>query len=167
MQPLDVCFYHPMKLAWRNILTSWKKSCGTSRASLPKDQFPVLLKKLMANLEPNVCTNLTPVSGFKTCGLVPIDRTQIMKKLPASNVPNSPDTAAIPDSSPSTRETPVKSRVSSAVMTVLQKMRFGDGDNESGSKRKARRPRVHLFKAIFFTPVNINTLNTEFKCVFY
>ena len=37
MQPLDFCFHRRMKRAWRDILTSWKKSAGRSCASLPKD----------------------------------------------------------------------------------------------------------------------------------
>jgi hypothetical protein len=69
-QPLDVAVFHPMKVAWREIMTEWKKTPeGLKSSVLPKQQFPMLLNKLFEVLEPNFKTNLQ--SGFKKCGVMP------------------------------------------------------------------------------------------------
>ncbi|XP_054259716.1 jerky protein homolog-like [Macrosteles quadrilineatus] len=44
-QPLDVAVFAPMKRVWRTVLLEWKSREGKSLTSLPKDQFPGLLKK--------------------------------------------------------------------------------------------------------------------------
>jgi hypothetical protein len=44
-QPLDVALFQPAKVAWRQILTEWKKTPeGLKSTVLPKQQFPILLK---------------------------------------------------------------------------------------------------------------------------
>ena len=43
-QPLDVAYYGPLKRKWRAILKSWKMR-NPSSTSLPKDEFPKLLKE--------------------------------------------------------------------------------------------------------------------------
>ena len=150
MQPLDVSFYAPLKRAWRQILTSWKSTDGKSRASLPKDQFPPLLKKLIAKIEPNVKTNL--VSGFRTCGIVPCDSAQVLKKLPSSN------TCTSASAEMNTEGTPVKSGVSAAVMSVLQKMRYGDKDDAGTLRRPRRKVNVEPGKSVASTDIS-NTGN--------
>lgn len=76
-QPLDVAFFRPMKIAWRQILEEWKLGPGKHEASVPKDKFPPLLKKLMDTLnEDNV------KAGFKKCGLVPLNRKPVLQMLP-------------------------------------------------------------------------------------
>ncbi|CAB3255471.1 unnamed protein product [Arctia plantaginis] len=65
-QPLDVAFFRPLKMAWRNLLLDWKKTDGRTQASLPKNIFPSLLKKLMNNIECNVAKNI--LAGFDKCG---------------------------------------------------------------------------------------------------
>jgi hypothetical protein len=50
LQPLDVAVFGPMKRHWRKILSDWKDECmktGQNSATLPKQVFPTLLKKLM------------------------------------------------------------------------------------------------------------------------
>lgn len=43
LQPLDVAFFRPMKIAWRKVLAKWKKTAaGRKQASVPKDIFPAL-----------------------------------------------------------------------------------------------------------------------------
>lgn len=47
LQPLDVAYFRPMKVAWTKILKDWKDTAAGSRyMSVPKDQFPSLLKSL-------------------------------------------------------------------------------------------------------------------------
>jgi hypothetical protein len=50
LQPLDVAVFGPMKRYWREILREWKEDCArrnVSYTTLPKQEFPKLLKKLM------------------------------------------------------------------------------------------------------------------------
>lgn len=76
-QPLDVAFFRPMKIAWRQILEEWKKESGKGEASVPKDKFPALLKKLCDKFdEKNV------LSGFRKCGIVPLCRQKVLDMLP-------------------------------------------------------------------------------------
>lgn len=79
-QPLDVAFFRPMKMTWRKILEEWKKGPGRGEASVPKDRFPGLLKQLCDSLkEDNV------VSGFRKCGIVPLDRNKVLNMLPKTD----------------------------------------------------------------------------------
>lgn len=52
-QPLDVSLFHPMKVAWRKVLTDWKRTDdGMKNAVLQKQSFPILLKKLLDLMQP-------------------------------------------------------------------------------------------------------------------
>ena len=63
LQPLDVAYFRPMKIAWKNIITDWKlKGKGRKAPSLPKDEFPKLLKILMDKLNTTGKQNLCLVS---------------------------------------------------------------------------------------------------------
>lgn len=76
-QPLDVAFFRPLKSTWRQILEEWKKGPGRAEATVPKDKFPTLLKKLCDSLKgENV------IAGFKKCGLVPLNRNKVLSMLP-------------------------------------------------------------------------------------
>jgi len=68
-QPLDVAFFRPMKLAWREILTKWKMGKGSRECSIPKDKFPQLLNVLMKRIEGNQVDNIK--AGFKKIGIIP------------------------------------------------------------------------------------------------
>ncbi|XP_047027499.1 MFS-type transporter clz9-like [Helicoverpa zea] len=80
-QPLDVAFFHPMKVAWRKILTTWKQcEQGIREKTVQKSSFPVLLKKLLADLEENRKENLK--SGFRKCGIYPTNANALLERLP-------------------------------------------------------------------------------------
>lgn len=83
-QPLDVAFFGPMKRAWRTLLMEWKESSGFSSSGLPKQEFPILLKKLLNVLAPNSQGKL--VSGFRKCGIYPICLDELLNRLPKSTV---------------------------------------------------------------------------------
>ena len=51
-QPLDIAFFRPMKIKWRQVLTDWKMRKKNSQ-TMPKDVFPRQLKKLHEILEAN------------------------------------------------------------------------------------------------------------------
>lgn len=79
LQPLDVAVFRPLKIEWRKILESWHKESRV-KGSIPKNQFPGLLKKLQNQLkEENIC------SGFRAAGIFPTDRQMVLKRLPNHN----------------------------------------------------------------------------------
>ena len=78
-QPLDVAVFRPAKRIWRKQLDNWRKETRR-KGSIPKNQFPRMLKTLCESLRGE---NL--VSGFRATGLYPLDRRQILKRLPGSN----------------------------------------------------------------------------------
>lgn len=65
-QPLDVAFFRPMKVAWRQILQKWKKTDGRSLSCVPKGCFPRLLKLLMDQININSENNIR--AGFRKTG---------------------------------------------------------------------------------------------------
>lgn len=77
-QPLDVAFFRPLKIKWRQTLNDWKEK---NRGTIPKDKFPRLLKKCIDDIgDENIEKNLK--SGFRASGITPVDREQILKRLP-------------------------------------------------------------------------------------
>lgn len=82
-QPLDVTYYGPMKREWRKVLTSWKERNKTL-TSLPKDQFPKLLKQLTDILFVEKKSNM--ISGFLKTGIIPLDRNKVLERLPQQNL---------------------------------------------------------------------------------
>ncbi|KAB0804444.1 hypothetical protein PPYR_01414 [Photinus pyralis] len=79
-QPLDVAFFRPLKTAWRNVLLSWKKGEGQKKCSIPKDKFPHLLKNLLEEIHSSSESNIK--SGFRKCGVCPINRQEVLSRLP-------------------------------------------------------------------------------------
>lgn len=80
-QPLDVAYFHPLKLAWRNILREWKKSpVGETSSTVSKDIFPSLLKNLIDVTLVDKGKNLK--AGFSKCGIVPLNKQQVLDRLP-------------------------------------------------------------------------------------
>jgi hypothetical protein len=80
-QPLDVAYFRPLKSKWRDILTKWKQSeAGKRVASLPKDQFPMLLRTVLDDIAPNMENNLK--AGFKKAGIYPTSKDTILARLP-------------------------------------------------------------------------------------
>ncbi|XP_068082137.1 uncharacterized protein [Anabrus simplex] len=78
-QPLDVAFFHPLKGAWRKCLEEWKMK---NRGVLPKCEFPKMLKKTFEEVGVHLTSNI--VAGFAACGIVPLNREAVLKKLPKS-----------------------------------------------------------------------------------
>ena len=79
-QPLDVACFRPLKSAWRAILSDWKEKSNCT-ASLFKDEFPKLLKNLESQIHIRSAENM--VSGFRACGIIPLDRNMVLSKLPS------------------------------------------------------------------------------------
>lgn len=79
-QPLDVALFRPMKIAWRSIISEWKKTDGRNQSSIPKGCFPKLLFKLMDNLKENSKSNI--MSGFRKTGIHPFNPSEVLKQIP-------------------------------------------------------------------------------------
>jgi hypothetical protein len=130
-QPLDVAFFRPMKIAWKKLLTDWKeKGKGRRLPSIPKDEFPKLLNALMEKLKTNGADNLK--SGFRKTGIYPLDKSQVISRLPADTGTASGTSAAI--GQPTTSDL-----VSSSFLEHLRKAR---GDNDDACLARARRRKV-------------------------
>ena len=79
LQPLDVCFFRPLKSAWRGVLADWKKY---TRGTISKGAFPSLLKQTLSKISRNQTANIK--SGFRATGLIPFEPEVVLKKLPDS-----------------------------------------------------------------------------------
>jgi len=123
-QPLDVAYFRPMKVAWRKILTRWKEGKGRKLPSIPKDEFPRLLSLLMTELKDNLADNLK--AGFRKTGISPVDKSQVLSRLPQSTSSGSDSGTA------ATTEL-----VSQSFIEHLNAARHGSGDK--GVERTRRR----------------------------
>ena len=61
-------------------MSNFKQSNRKNFGTVPKDQFPRLLKLLMKM--PNQNENL--IAGFRSCGIFPLDETQVLRRLPSN-----------------------------------------------------------------------------------
>ena len=79
LQVLDVAVFRPLQRSWAAVLFDWRKE-SRKMGSIPKEHFPELLCRVFKNLKKE---NL--IAGFKACGIHPLDRTQVLKRLPGVN----------------------------------------------------------------------------------
>jgi hypothetical protein len=64
-------------MKWKDTLTKRKQSAsGKKFNTLPKDQFPSLLKKVLDDMAQNL------ISAFRKAGVVPINKQEIMSRMP-------------------------------------------------------------------------------------
>lgn len=80
---LKCSLFGPLKIHWRNILENWKKTDGINEISIPKDCFPMLLKRLVSKLSNNAEHNIK--SGFNKCGIVPFNRDRVLYMLSSND----------------------------------------------------------------------------------
>ena len=83
MQPLDVSVFGPMKRQWRAVLGDWRTE-SRKKGCFPKQLFPALLQRLTIAIAPTLEQNLK--SGFRSSGLYPVNRDEVLKKLPSAPV---------------------------------------------------------------------------------
>lgn len=86
-QPLDVCFFRPLKQSWRFCLNEWKNR-NTSMQSIPKSSFPALVSSCLQRINDvgSISNNLK--SAFHATGIFLLDRNAILQKLPKEDDPN-------------------------------------------------------------------------------
>lgn len=133
-QPLDVCFFRPLKAGWRKVLTKWKQGPGMKEASLPKTVFPSLLLKLYKEIETNSSNNIK--SGFSKAGIIPLNRNQVLKMLPQD---------------PQLDEENMERSVDGSFLHILRQMRY---DETPKVVRKRQRVQVEAGKSIQFESEN-------------
>lgn len=122
-QPLDVALFAPLKRAWRKVLTVWKAGPGQKETTVPKDVFPRLLKKLLAEIQENLKTDI--LAGFRKCGIVPFNPEKVLERLPKELNEGEEENAE------------VIRNVTDALTELLKSMRYGDPDmHRSGRKKK-------------------------------
>ncbi|XP_063231294.1 uncharacterized protein LOC134535878 isoform X2 [Bacillus rossius redtenbacheri] len=118
-QPLDISFFAPFKRYWRQILTEWKMK--GNKGSLPKDQFPVMLNKLMEKIKDSAPATIK--SGFEKCGLIPLNRQKVLAQLPTPS-----DTSSI------------NHAMEGSLSELLKSLRYGENGTFSRRKRKLNIP---------------------------
>ena len=75
----DVAVFGPAKTHWRKRLEKYRENEGMHYASLPKQHFSGLLRETLEDMEPTLKSNI--ISGFRTCGIIPLNRDALMAKL--------------------------------------------------------------------------------------
>lgn len=143
-QPLDLAFFRPMKGAWRKILLDYKQK--TNKSPIPKNDFPKLLKKLMTELETTSSESIQ--NGFKKSGIYPLDRDQVIDRLPTKE---SEQDKSIDE---------VNVSVSESVLDFLHSKRYGEGVAKSSRKKKINVPPGKSVSAEDFPEPSTST-NTE------
>lgn len=81
LQPLDVAIFGPLKNSWRSVLREHKLK-NPNDVGLNKCDFPPLLEKTLtaADLGKHL------PSGFRKCGLVPVDRSEALSRIPSRDM---------------------------------------------------------------------------------
>ena len=89
--------------------------------------FPRLLKLLWDSMAPTVGDNL--MAGFRTCGLLPLDRSNALKKLPEVVC------------NPTNNEEETRTVLNESLMSLLQVNKKRSNDDEEKEKRGKRLPK--------------------------
>ena len=145
-QPLDVSFFGPMKRVWREILDEHKRQNRKS-TTLAKEVFPALLDQLMEKVFQTSNQNIK--SGFKACGIVPLNPNEVLKKLPdyredqVNRSETSLDSSAMADS----------------VLSVLKEIRYEKKSRRPAMKR--RKLEVEPGKSISLAKSSSDDENTQ------
>lgn len=85
-QPLDVCFFRPLKTAWRSVLLDWKMK-NPKQSSLKKEIFPQLMQITLQKMNSSGTHSPQAInhdlrSGFEATGIYPLNRDKILNKIP-------------------------------------------------------------------------------------
>lgn len=128
-QPLDVCCFRPMKIAWRKVLKVHKLS---KKGPLTKDEFPKILKKTLDNLQISQSDNIK--SGFSATGIYPLNREKVLKRLPDET--NSSTSSIIPQ----------------VLHDLFKESRFG---SKTGGAKNCKRKRYNIEPGRSVTEANM------------
>ena len=79
LQPLDVSVFASLKKSWRKALLEWKLRSQNAYRSLPKTMFPAQLSLALDGIS-DISANV--LSGFRKCGIIPLNRDEALSQLP-------------------------------------------------------------------------------------
>lgn len=150
LQPLDVAFYGPLKRMWRSILEDWKVKSAKKVKTIKKENFPRLLVRLYEKLytgNDNIETSVNLVSGFRKCGICPLQKDVVLARLPDGQLHGQPEESDT---------TPKRGAVSDAVLEVLQRNR-GVGDETEPKNKRRKKMNVEPGKSIAVEDLLDNT----------
>ena len=136
-QPLDVAVFRGLKAAWKKILAEWRIESRV-KGAIPKENLPTLLSRLFVGLNSS-----SLISGFRATGIYPIDRGQVLKRLPGMDKDPGGDEAI--------------SVLNESVLELL-KDNLGIGSNAAPPK-KSRGPKVPAGQRITVIPGKENVSN--------
>lgn len=145
-QPLDVSFFRPLKTAWRQILTSRKKTEGRKQAAIPKDTFPRLLRQLNECISDNAESNIK--SGFLKCGIVPLNREKVLERLPEE-----------PTAETETEDQSAASDLDGSFISLLKEMRYGP--EKVQTKKRKKKVTVEPGKSVSGADFDVDNENDE------
>ncbi|CAH1999501.1 unnamed protein product [Acanthoscelides obtectus] len=100
---------------------------GSKHCTVPKDRFPFLLNDLSKAIEPNAGKNIQ--SGFRKCGIFPLNRDQVLGRLPQQNLDETND-----------ENQNIEEGLNNSLVNLLRTMRYGDGQNVKSRRRKIQVP---------------------------
>ena len=88
-----------MKRTWRKILSKWRIE-SRRIGDIPKETFPILLKKLNEEIRKDGKLESALKNGFRACGIHPLNRNQVLQKMPEfiTNLPADEANSSINDS---------------------------------------------------------------------
>ena len=78
-QPLDLAVFRPLKTSWRELLNEWWRETHLT-GTIPKEVIPKLLNRAFIQLK---IEHL--VAGFRGCGIVPVNKEEVLKRLPGKS----------------------------------------------------------------------------------
>lgn len=132
-QPLDISLFRPMKTSWRSVLEKVKMKNKGSNRPFDKRYFPSLLKMTLSLMEKDLASNIK--AGFKKGGIVPLDRNQVLARLPSEPLDNVTEGDA--------------SNLNNSLTEFLKSMRYGnDSDLEKKQRGRKRRMKVPSGQAV-------------------
>lgn len=164
-QPLDVAFFRPLKQRWRIILDDWKAKKQTKSSSVTKDKFPGLLRDLSLavcgeNYEATgKLFSSNVVAGFRKCGIYPLNRKEVLSRLPGSNTEvTGTDIGTGNNTSAGDTGIGAGPAVSAAVLKVLKTMRYGPEGDAAPARKKRSKINVQPGCSISFEDCNNNSV---------
>jgi hypothetical protein len=113
-----------MKIKWRQILLRYKTKKNGSSVGIPKADFPKLLKEVLQCLEEgNGTENMK--SGFKKCGIYPLNRNEVLQRLPSCFNAETTNTTQV---------------LNDTVIDYLKELRHGNESAKTTKRKKVNVP---------------------------
>lgn len=129
-QPLDVAVFRALKQAWRSVLEMWKLGVGSTKSSVDKQYFPILLRQVCVKLHEDGKFGDNVQSGFRKTGIFPLDPKKVLSKLPGSVCATDEDDNDNP-------------AINDSLTDFLRTKRYGNCDPQSAN-RPQRKKRLQV-----------------------